>query len=184
VRSGEEGAFSFAATAAGPYTLASAGAPGFLPYAPEWGQSPVRLMARPGRRVEGLTVFLFPAVDYQGLVLDPDGKPVAGAVVRLLGTPRGEQVLDALPARYQTDRAGTFVFHAPDEAVFEARKRGFAPGRGVLDGKVAVSHRMRIVLGRAGSAPAGNGRIGGRVLDEGGEPLPGAVITVWAAEGQ
>ncbi len=102
-RTDAEGRFTLIPPSAAPLTLATVAAAGFLPYAPEWGHSPVRLVGQRGRRVDGVTIFLFPAIDYRGVVLDPSGQPVAGAVVRLLGTPAGEQAADALPDRFVTD---------------------------------------------------------------------------------
>jgi hypothetical protein len=83
-----------AADLAGRFVLATATAPWFLPYAPAWSHSTVVVTLAADRRVRGVAVFLFPAIDYQGHVVDERGAPVAGARVRLVGTPQAEQDLD------------------------------------------------------------------------------------------
>ena len=84
-RAGPDGAFTFAPPATGRWLLATVSATGFFPFAPEWGHSPVQLEARAGEHVRGLEIHLAPAVELIGEVIDPEGKPVAGATVRLLG---------------------------------------------------------------------------------------------------
>ncbi|HEU5056328.1 MAG TPA: carboxypeptidase regulatory-like domain-containing protein, partial [Kofleriaceae bacterium] len=106
------------------------------------------------------------------------GKPVSGAKVRIIDLPAGEQVIVAIPDRFTSDRKGEFVFHAPDDALLEARAAGHGPGRARLDGKAQTSHRLVIRLPPAGG-PAdqlGAARISGSVVDAGGDPLPGVVV--------
>ncbi|HVV84471.1 MAG TPA: sigma-70 family RNA polymerase sigma factor [Kofleriaceae bacterium] len=170
-RSGPDGAFSVLATD-GSYTLAAAEAAGFLPFAPEWGHSAVRLTARAGARVSGVTIFLFPAIDYRGLVVDAGGAPVAGAAVRLLGSPAGEQTLATVATSWTTDAHGAFVFHAPDDAVLEASARGRV-GHAQLDGDVALTHTMTI---RLDGDVAADGTITGVVADADGTPIEGALL--------
>ena len=82
-------------------------APSFLPFAPEWGHSPVQLEARPGVHVRGLVVHLVPATEIVGHVVDAERRPVAGAEVRLLGV-AGEATLVSIPDRFTSDAAGEF----------------------------------------------------------------------------
>ena len=170
-RTDAAGRFALAATD-GAYTLATAEATGFLPFAPEWQHSAVRLTTRPREQVEGVTIFLFPAVDYTGHVVDSGGAPVAGATVRMLGSPTGEQTLTALPTAWTTDAKGEFGFHAGDGAIFEAR-RGAQVGRGMLDGNVALTHHMTIQLGDGRPADA---TLAGIVVDQDGTPLDGVQV--------
>lgn len=165
-RSADDGAFELAA-GPGSYRLATVAAPGFLPFAPEWDQSTVVVEVVPERKVGGVTVFLFPAVDYTGTVVDHGGTPVAGAKVRLLGNPSGEQVLEGLPTEWTTDAKGTFAFHAPDDSMFEAERRGIR-GRAVLDGDAQLTHQLVIQLG---AAQANDLSIDGRVVDTAGAPV-------------
>jgi hypothetical protein len=165
-RTAADGGFELAA-APGAYRLATVGAPGFLPFAPEWDHSTVVVEVVADRRVAGVTVFLFPAIDYTGKVVDKSGAPVPGARVRLIGNPSGEQVLEGLTAEWTTDAKGTFTFHAPDDSLFEADKRG-ARGRARLDGDAQLTHLLVIELG---VAPRADQVIAGVVVDQDGAPV-------------
>ena len=79
VRTHDDGAFELAPPAPGGFTLTAIAATGFLPYAPELAHSSVHVVLAKDRAVRGVTVFLFPALDYHGRVVDEAGKPVAGA---------------------------------------------------------------------------------------------------------
>jgi RNA polymerase sigma factor (sigma-70 family) len=157
VRAGKDGAFELTPAKPGRFSLATIMAPGFLPYAPELEHSPVRIAVGPKQAVRGLTLFLFPAVDYFGTVVDEKGAPVAGAKVRLADPPAGEQTLEKIVTEWTTDKQGTFVFHAPDSSVLEAT-RGNRRGWAILDGNVALTHKMTITLG---DAPARDAAIRG-----------------------
>jgi hypothetical protein len=172
-----DGAFRFEPPAAGGYVLAVVTKDGFLPFAPEWGTSPIALSARPGLHIRDVTIYLTPAIDYTGIVVDPDGAPVAGADVRLVGV-SGEQTLVPLVDRFVSDAHGEFVFHAHDDALLEARKEGYDPGRARLASGAQLAHRLTIALGRAGSQKAGRGaqQITGRVVDFGGAPVKSAIV--------
>lgn len=172
VRTGESGAFELAPPAPGGYTLTAIAAQGFLPYAPEYLHSTVHVELAKNRAVRGLTVFLFPALDYQGKVVDEAGKPVANARVKLLGTPQGEQAIDRLATEWTSDKDGAFVFHAADGAVLEATA-GDHRGWGVLDGNVAITHQLVISIGKA---PARDATLAGRVIDEQGAPVPDVLV--------
>lgn len=175
VRSGAAGEFELAPPAPGRFTLTAVSAPGFLPYAPELQHSTVHVRLAKDRAVRGITVFLFPAVDHRGRVIDERGAPVAGAKVRLLGTPAGEQAImgiEALETEWVTDRDGAFRFHAADDAVLEA-VRGAARGWAVLDDSAAITRQLTI---RIGEAPARDATITGRVVDEAGAPLADVLV--------
>ncbi len=172
VRSGKGGAFELAPETPGRFVLTTISAPGFLPYAPELLHSNVHVEVVPNRAVRGITVFLFPAVDYMGIVVDAQGKPVPGAKVRLLGTPVGEQMIDKLETEWTSDKDGKFTFHAADDAVFIATA-GKLRGYGLLDGNAAITHVMRIVV--VGNAPARDRKIAGRVL-AGDKPIANVLL--------
>ena len=178
VRSGAHGAFELAPAAPGRFTLAAISAAGYLPYAPELLHSSVRVELAPHQAVRGLTVFLFPAVDYHGRVVDAAGAPVAGARVRLLGTPSGEQAIEVLETEWVSGPDGAFTFHAADDAVLEAvhgARRGWAR----LDGDAALTHRLVIAIG---AAPARDASITGRVVDGAGAPLADVLVRAVPAE--
>ncbi len=161
VRTSDDGAFELAPPAPGTFDLAAVGATGFLPYAPELQHSPVHLTLAKDQVVRGITVFLFPALDYHGHVVDAAGAAVAGAHVRLLGSPTGEQVIDHGDTEWTSGADGGFTFHAADDAVLEAEHAG-KHGWAKLDGNVAITKQLTIALG---DAPAHDATITGRVLD-------------------
>ena len=172
IRSRDDGAFELAPVAPGAFELTAVVAAGFLPYAPELAHSSVRLELAKGRGVRGLTVFLFPAIDYHGRVVDLNGAPVAGARVRLLGTPTGEQAIERLATEWTADKAGAFVFHAADDAVLEA-ERGRARGWARLDGDVALTRLLTIRIDEAASRDA---TITGTTVDDKGAPLGDVLV--------
>jgi RNA polymerase sigma factor (sigma-70 family) len=171
VRSKDKGVFELGAETPGNYALATIVAPNFLPYAPELQHSPVRITLGAKQAVRGVTLFLFPAVDYEGTVVDAQNAPVAGAKVKL-SDPAGEQVLVKLATEWTTDSAGKFMFHAPDFAVFEASKNN-KRGWSMLDGDVALTRKLTIKLG---DAAARDLTIRGKVVDSANQPLAGVQI--------
>lgn len=175
VRTAEDGTFSFAPASGDRYTLAAATCPGYLPYAPEWQHSPVRLLGRADRSVDALTIFLFPAVDYHGVVIDAKGEIVAGAKVRLLGSPSGEQILERLESEWTSDAKGEFVFHAQDDAVLEATFAG-KRGRARLGEKATLTHVLEI---RLGDEPPLDQVIAGRVVDEKGDGVGEVLVSAY-----
>ncbi len=179
-----EGRFRFEPDRAGPVSIAAITKPAFLPFAPEWGHSPIELMARPGVRVRDVVVYLSPAIDYVGQVVAPDGSPVPGADVRIIDLPAREQELVSIPDRFTADRKGEFKFHAPDFALLEARARGYGPGRARLNQSAMVTHRMtlRLVPPGTDADALGLSRVTGTVVNGGGEPLPGVVVTAARSE--
>jgi hypothetical protein len=163
-------------------------AQGFFPFAPEWGFSPVQLEAAPGRHVRGIDVFLTPATELSGLVVDEDGQPVAGAQVRLLGA-GGRAALIPIESRFVTDAAGTFRAAAPQGSILEASKAGYYPGHAKVDIPAMVNGRIRIIvtLG-AGGADAPGAALSGRVVSLDGRPVAGALVEAakthgWAYSG-
>ncbi|MHB8874349.1 MAG: carboxypeptidase regulatory-like domain-containing protein [Myxococcaceae bacterium] len=176
-RADPQGAFALAPPSAGVYRLAAITAPGFLPFAPEWEDSPIALTAAPGRRIAGLTFFLTPAVDYVAQVVDPAGAPVARARVRRRDSGEAELALAPMPDEFVTDERGEAALHAPDGALFEASHPDFSPGRGRLDFAAQVSHRLVLRLSPKAAAPAAGGSIRGKVVDPQNAPFAGAKVS-------
>jgi RNA polymerase sigma factor (sigma-70 family) len=173
VRAGKDGSFELAPPKPGMFSLATIIAPEFLPYAPELQHSPVRIAVGSKQAVRGLTLFLFPALDYFGTVVDANGAPIAGAKVKLADPPAGEQTLEKIVTEWTADKQGKFVFHAPDGSVLEA-SRGNKRGWAILDRDVATTHNMVITIG---DAQARDATIRGRAVDKSGSPLPDVLIT-------
>lgn len=177
VRADDEGRFELAPDEPGLYVLALVTAEGFLPFAPEWGHSPIRFAVRPGLRVDGVRVVLVDARPTTVAVVSPDGSPVPGARVRVFGVDRGERALSPLRARYETGQGGTVDVVAPRGAVVEATHPAHGTGRGALDDAAQMSRRLRIVLREATPARLAGGRtLAGRVVDPEGAPIEGARI--------
>lgn len=173
VRTEKDGSFELAPPRPGRLSLTTIVAPGFLPYAPELSHSPVRIALAPKQAVRGLTLFLFPALDYFGTVVDEHGAPVPGARVKLADPPGGEQTLEKIVTEWTTDKHGKFTFHAPDDSVFEASKGG-KRGWAILDNNVATTKKMVIAIG---DAPPRDATIRGKTVDESGTPLADVLVT-------
>jgi protocatechuate 3,4-dioxygenase beta subunit len=171
-RTSSDGAFELTPTTTGTFVLSTITAPGYLPYAPELGHSSVRVTLARGQAVHGVTLLLFPAVDYQGLVVDARGAPVAGARVRLLGSPAGEQVLETGAAEWKTGPDGRFTFQAANGAVLEA-SRGATRGWAHVDRNVTILKKLTIQLGHA---PPRDATITGHVRDRAGAPIADALV--------
>ncbi len=176
VYAGPDGGFRFDAPAEGRWLLAAVTAPGFLPFAPEWGHSPVELDARAGRHVSGIEIHLVPAVMLTGRVLDPGGNPVAGATVRLLG-PAAATALVPIADRFTTDRLGEFLFTAPHGTLVEARRNGFMTGRAKVDSLALLDGLLTVTLVPARRPLDGGGTIAGRVVTSGtAAPVADALV--------
>ena len=170
IRSVQDGAFELAPQTPGTYELTAVTAPGFIPYAPELAHSSVRVQVVAKTAVRGVTIFLDPAVDYAGRVIDTSGGPVANARVKLAQT--GEQVLEKLQSEWVTDALGAFTFHAPDDGILEAvsgTRRGWAR----IDRDVQLTKTLTIKLA---DAPALDATIRGRTVDPAGAPLADVLV--------
>jgi hypothetical protein len=177
------GVFVFEPSALGDYQLAMASAPGFFAYAPEWEQSPIALVARPELSVDGIVVYLTPAIDYQGRVVDAAGQPVAGATVTISSS--SEAVMSAEESRVRSDDQGRFVFNARDFSIVHAVK-GEERGSALVGPAVQISRKLVVTLGAGpdGSqvwrgahggeqeAPEGDASLRGRVVDSEGQAVP------------
>jgi len=181
VHSAGDGMFELAVDQMGTVRMAAAVADGYLPFAPEWERSPVTWTAQAGRRVTNVLVLLTPAVTYVGTVVSPDGSPVPGAEVRLLGAGQGEHALVPLARdRFVTDTGGRFTFHSPDGMLLEATHAEFDPGRARLDGAVQVSKELTIRLAPRGDGPDRSLSVEGIVVDASGAPAGGVALRAQA----
>ena len=178
VRSGPGGAFAFAPPAPGRYRVAAVSAEGYLPFAPAWGHSQLTVDLVAGRRVRGVAIRLKQAIEYTIKVLEAGGGPAGGAQVRVLGAAAGELALLPLPEKTVTDASGQARVRAPDGAVIEARKGAGRPGRAQIDFVAQVSGEVTIRLGGEGGPAAETARLSGRAVDEGGQPVTGALVAV------
>ncbi|WP_375767808.1 carboxypeptidase regulatory-like domain-containing protein [Archangium gephyra] len=183
-RTDASGRFRFVPYRAGTWQLAVVTARGYLPFGPEWGQSPIRFTAVPGQRISDIVLALTAEVELVGRVEGPDGQPVAGAQVRMLTGRGGESVLFPTPERSTSDARGEFRFHAPEGAVVEARHPAHTSARAEVTPSAVLARRLVLKLGkREGSeaAPPLGESLAGRVVDEGGTAVAGALVSVVSA---
>jgi RNA polymerase sigma factor (sigma-70 family) len=169
-----QGRFRLKPDHAGRCSVASVTAPGFLPFAPGLELSPIEIRFQPRTVIRNLRVTLTPALSYRGTVVDPEGRAVADATVRLLGARSGEQALHGIRESYRTDGSGRFTFHAPDGASLEASRAGVGLGHARLDRSAQIMHELTIRLRKDGSGE--KRRIAGRVLDASSVPVPDAQV--------
>ncbi|MFP2927065.1 carboxypeptidase regulatory-like domain-containing protein [Pyxidicoccus sp. 3LG] len=175
-RTDERGAFRFTPDREGLWQLASIVADGFLPFGPDWGQSPIRLTARQGSGVEGLLLALTPEESWTVHVENVEGRPLSGAQVRLLTGRSGETVLFPTNDQFTTGADGEVQLRAPELSSVEARHPGHAPARAELSARVP---KRRVVLRLRPESTSATEVISGRVVDDSGMAIAGA--QVWAA---
>jgi hypothetical protein len=183
VRSGPDGRFRLIPSRPGPHQLAAVLAEGYVPFGPEWGQSPIRLVAPAPAGTPELVLPLDPEVQLSGRVEAADGgAPIAGATV-MLRVPGTQPGLLSPERQWTTDAQGAFAGTAPPEAVLVARAPGFAPAFEALRG----GRRVQTVTLRLRSAPqdaAPEKVLAGRVVEASGVPVPEAVVTLGAGRGR
>jgi len=168
-----DGRFTLTAIDEGEWHLVRIEAPGFHPYVSRFDSGGVTLWATQGRRLESLVFHLTPVVDLDGLVVDGAGQEVAGAIVAMLN-PDGSEVL----SRTVTDKAGTFLFRAPDEGIVEATHPDYLPGRARVGYRTAVTRSLTVHLGPKVDAGITLLPLIGKVVDPAGVELPGVLVTV------
>lgn len=183
VRSGPDGRFRLVPSRPGPHQLAAVLAAGFVAFGPAWGQSPIRVVAPAPPGTPELVVPLDPETRLTGRVEAADGgAPIGGATVTLR-VPGAQPGLLGPERSWITDAQGAFSGAAPPEAMAVAHAAGFAPAAEPLRG----SGRTRTVTLRLSRQPedAQPDRVlAGRVVEEGGVPVPDAVVTLGAGRGR
>ncbi|MEK7704621.1 MAG: carboxypeptidase regulatory-like domain-containing protein [Myxococcota bacterium] len=177
-----DGAFRFSTREAGEYTLATVMADGYLPYAPAWGASPVRLTAELGQHIEGIVLYLEQEMRYLARVTDSDGRPLAHASARLFLPAAAMSSLAPPVIDYVADAGGRFEFRAPEDTVIEASHPGYAPAHKRLDASSAPGHEVVLELACDESVLTLL-TLSGRVLDADDNPVPGARVTAHRAAG-
>ncbi|WP_158501657.1 carboxypeptidase regulatory-like domain-containing protein [Vitiosangium sp. GDMCC 1.1324] len=182
-RTDADGQFHLVLRTPGTWQLAVVTARGYLPFGPEWGQSPIRFTTVPGQRIKDIVLALTPEVELLGRVEDPDGQPVAGAQVRVLTGRGGESVLFPMPDRYTSDARGEFHFHAPEGAAVEARHPAHASARAEVTPSAMLARRLVLRLGKREDKPATTAgeSLSGHVVDGGGTGVAGALVSVKSA---
>ncbi len=183
VRSGPDGRFRLVPSRPGPHQLAAVIAEGYVPFGPEWGQSPIRLVAPAPAGTPELVVPLEPEVQLTGRVEAAEGgSPIAGATV-VLRVPGTQPGLLSPERQWTTDAQGAFSGAAPAEAVLVAHAPGFAPATEALRG----GGRLRTVTLRLKPAPedaAPEKSLAGQVVEPSGAPVPEAVVALGGGRGK
>ncbi len=177
VRSGLEGRFRFLPTRRGDHQLAAVLAEGYVPFGPEWGQSPIRLQAPTPAGVPELRVVLEPEIRVSGRVQAENGQPLAGATValRMAGASPG---LASSERGWTTDGRGEFQGSAPLDGVLVARHPGFLPSAVGLRREHVPSQTVTLTLKPAGDSADSEETITGRVQDAAGAAVPGASVAL------
>ena len=182
VRTGPDGRFRFVPSRPGPHQLAAVLAEGFVPFGPEWGQSPIRLVAPAPRGTPELVVSLDPEVLLRGRVEAAEGgAPIPGAQVtlRVPGTLPG---LTSPERKWTTDGRGEFSGSAPPDSVLVARASGYEAAAEALRGGRTQTVTLR--LKRAAEDAAPDRALSGRVVEPSGAPVPEAVVMLGVARGK
>jgi hypothetical protein len=176
--SDDGGRFAVRAAAPGAYELTSASARGFEPFEPRFGHSPVTLYARPGVRLDDVTIYLSPAVELVVTVEDEHDAPLAGAEVRAFDADHGAADVAAIVTddKGKATLAGAHWFD-----LVEARKPGYARARAWIDQKILARHRMTLHLLRGADRALLS--ISGRVVDRAGRPVDGALVEAFGKPG-
>jgi hypothetical protein len=167
-----DGRFRFVPPAPGDYVLLSVEAPGFQPFLPAIGQSPVVFHARDGSVLSDLILWLEPAATCTIQVVDPASRPVAGASVTQR-VPEGPSAV--------TSAEGEAKLAAAPDALFEARAAGYAPARE----RSGHGPECNLTLHLKPLPPGGlrEGAISGRVVDTAGLPVEGVRVSAERAGG-
>ncbi len=129
------------------------------------------LEVRAGQDLKGVEVVLAAGASVEGRVLSPAGRPVGGATVRRVEKEGGRRFF-AMPVAAQSDGDGRYRLEgvAPGPQTFDADLEGYR--RAVKDLDVRMGENaLDLTL-------EGGAEIRGRVVDDGGVPVPGAQVSL------
>jgi hypothetical protein len=114
-----------------------------------------------------------------GVVLDPQRAPMAGAALLLSRQPQSPDDDESDPVPATTDAAGRFAFHDLAAGVYLVTATSSRPGLApAASGELALSAGQRRTIELR--LRTGGGTLRGRVFDSGGGPLPGARVSAVA----
>jgi protocatechuate 3,4-dioxygenase beta subunit len=126
------------------------------------------LEIRPGQDLKGVEIVLAAGAAVEGRVLSPSGRPVAGARVEVVEAE--ESRLFMMQASAETDGDGRYRLDgvAPGTRTVQAEHKSYR--RAVRDLEVRPGENTLDISLEGGS------EVRGRVVDEGGAPVPGARV--------
>jgi uncharacterized GH25 family protein/protocatechuate 3,4-dioxygenase beta subunit len=129
------------------------------------------LEIRAGQDLKGVEIVLAPGAAVEGRVVSPSGRPVAGADVRVIEAEEGRRFF-RMPVVTRTDGDGRYRLEgvAPGARTFQADHKSYRPA--VRDLEVRPGENT-LDLSLEGGA-----EVRGRVVDEGGVPVPGARVSL------
>ena len=169
-----EGFFDFRPREAGRYELLSVIAPGFDPFAPAWGQSPLSFEARDGVQVEKVVLHLTPRTRIRIRVENKEGEPVPEAKVRVWGAPRASDMMAPSDLSLTTDGEGQCEAEISAGALVEAQHETYGGGRRYVGRSARLMNELVIKLDpRRKNTWAAT--LEGVVI-AGGNPIEGAVV--------
>lgn len=174
------GAFCAALEGSGPLQVASVTAEGFLPFGPEWGQSPLSVNVPAGVRVDGLRITLTPSLELVVTVVDAKGAPVPGAALRVLSPRADEAALFPRRERFTADAAGQVRLATAEGSVLEAWHPTHGRGREEVDADALKARKLSVRLEAARTATS-DATLEGLVKDEAGLPVAGALVVARSA---
>ena len=167
------GRFEFVPQHAGHYRVTGISAPGHVTAATSWNRSTIELNARPHRRVQGLVLWLPALVEHEGKVVARDGRPVAGAVVRVVGEGDVDPELGSVNASVISDLDGKFKLRASPDCVLEAQHAQFGRGRSSTFQREPQPQMIQVTLDDTAEWSA---QVRGRVVDVDGQPIRNAEV--------
>jgi RNA polymerase sigma factor (sigma-70 family) len=175
------GRFRFAPKDAGLYLLARVSAEGYVPFSPDWGDSSISLVLRPGETIRGVRLALRPITICPGLVVDPAGKAVAGAQITTFVPGRAtfdpRPALENAPGNTVTDPQGRFSYTLIEGGFIEAHHQGRRAFE-QMSYSVFLPCNLRLQLAPGPDLPVV--AISGRVVGPDGQPVAGATVEAWS----
>lgn len=174
VRTDDEGMFVFEVTESGRYELALVSADGFSPFAPLWGHSPIVFEASLGTSISGVEVRLERERSIRVLVTTEDGDPVADAEVFQFGLPTDS--LGPTDRAAQTDARGVATLGLVRGAIVQAVHPDYEACRAEIDVAAEIAGEVVIALSHRQELPVAMRRLEGRVVDEEGDGVEGALV--------
>ena len=183
VRTGPDGRFRYEPRRTGAHQLAAVLAEGYVPFGPDWGQSPVRLLAPAPAGTPELVISLDPEVRFRGRVEAAEaGAPIAGATVSLR-VPGAQPGLLSAERQWTSDAQGAFSGAGPPDSVLVARAPGFTPAVEALRASATVQ-TLTLRLKPLPADAVADRPLAGRVLEESGAPVPEAVVSLGMGRGR
>lgn len=153
----------------------------------EWSWSGLNVELTPN--MQPLVLMLEKGIPVAGRVVDPQGKPVAGAIVVTARTGRGDAIDQTQRFTAKTKADGTFAMRLPSSGEFEfnlvAHDGAYDAWRKWANG---VSEPMSLKPGDSVKdltlTLTAGATIKGRVVDPQGKPTPGKEVRAMAADGR